>query len=66
MHETGRGEVEVKIAVDLALEHFRDARIRQYVMILAERDAHARLRVEAATPAGERGGVERGEERGER
>jgi hypothetical protein len=42
--ETGRGEAEVRIAVAYALEHFRAARIREFVMVLAERDARRRLR----------------------
>jgi hypothetical protein len=44
MRETGCGEAEAAIAIGRALERFRDARIRQFVMLLAERDARRRLR----------------------
>lgn len=44
VRETGRGKTEVKLAVDVALEHFRGAPIREFVMVLAERDARRRLR----------------------
>jgi hypothetical protein len=43
VRETGRGETEVKLAVDVALEQFRGASIREFVMVLAERDARRRL-----------------------
>jgi hypothetical protein len=42
--ETGCGEAEAAIAVGRALERFRDARIREFVALLAERDARRRLR----------------------
>jgi hypothetical protein len=44
MRETGCGEAEVGIAVGRALERFRDARIREFVGLLAERDARRQLR----------------------
>jgi hypothetical protein len=44
MRETGSSEAEVGFAVGLALERFRGARIREFVMLLAERDARRRLR----------------------
>src|SRR5262245_7137054 len=42
--ETGRADAEVALAVNSALEHFRDAHIRDFVMVLAERDARHHLR----------------------
>jgi hypothetical protein len=42
--ETGCSESEAGCAVGLALERFRGARIRQFVTLLAERDARRRLR----------------------
>ena len=44
LQQTGYGEAEVGIAVGQALEHFRGARIREFVPLLAERDARRRLR----------------------
>jgi hypothetical protein len=43
MLETGASEAEVGFAVGLALERFRGARIREFVTLLAERDARRRL-----------------------
>jgi hypothetical protein len=42
--EMGCGEAAVEVAVSRALERFRDARIRDFVTLLAERDARRRLR----------------------
>jgi hypothetical protein len=44
IQQTVYGEAEVGIAVGRALEHFRGARIREFVPLLAERDARRRLR----------------------
>jgi hypothetical protein len=44
IRETGCTEVEVGLAVRLALERFRGARIQEFVTLLAERDAHRQLR----------------------
>ena len=44
IEQTGYGEAEVEVAVGRALEHFRDARIREFVPLLAERDARRLLR----------------------
>ena len=44
MRETGCTEVEVGLAVRLALERFREARIQEFVTLLAERDARRQLR----------------------
>ena len=44
MRETGCTEVEVGLAVRLALERFRGARIQEFVTLLAERDARRQLR----------------------
>ena len=44
LEQTGYGEAEVGIAVGQALEHFHGARIREFVPLLAERDARCRLR----------------------
>ena len=44
MRETGCTEAEVGFAVGLALERFRGARVREFVTLLAERDARRRLR----------------------
>jgi hypothetical protein len=44
IQQTGYGEVEVGIAVGRALEHFRGARVREFVPLLVERDARRRLR----------------------
>ena len=43
MLETGCGENEAAIAVSRALERFRGARIREFVTLLAERDARRLL-----------------------
>jgi hypothetical protein len=42
--ETGCSESEAGCALGLSLERFRGARIRQFVTLLAERDARRRLR----------------------
>jgi hypothetical protein len=44
LEQTGYGEAEVGVAVGRALEHFRGARIREFVPLLAERDARRLLR----------------------
>ena len=44
MRETGCTEVEVGLTVRLALERFREARIQEFVTLLAERDARRQLR----------------------
>ena len=44
MRETGCTEVEVGLAVRLALGRFREARIQEFVTLLAERDAGRQLR----------------------
>lgn len=44
VRETGCGEAEVRIAVGRALEQFRGAPVREFVMLLAERDARRQLR----------------------
>ena len=44
VRETGCAEVEVGLAVRLALERFRGARIQEFVTLLAERDARRQLR----------------------
>lgn len=44
IEQTGYGEAEVQVAVGRALEHYRGARIREFVPLLAERDARRRLR----------------------
>jgi hypothetical protein len=44
LEQTAYGEAEVGIAVGRALEHFRGARIREFVPLLAERDARRLLR----------------------
>jgi hypothetical protein len=44
VRETGCGESEAALAVDRALEHFRGARIHEFVALLAERDARRQLR----------------------
>ena len=43
MRETDSSEAEVGSAVGLALERFRGAWIREFVTLLAERDARRRL-----------------------
>src|SRR5437764_10008535 len=43
MQETGCGEAEAGLAVGRALERFRNARIREFVTLLAERDARRQL-----------------------
>jgi hypothetical protein len=67
MRETGCGEAEAAIAVDGALEHFRGARIREFVALLAERGARRQLRAWHLDPvrtieseAGRRRGMSRG------
>jgi hypothetical protein len=50
VHETGCGEAEAAIAVGRALERFRDARIREFVALLAERDARRLLRAWSNDP----------------
>jgi hypothetical protein len=44
MRETGCTEVEAGLAVRLALERFRGARIQEFVTLFAERDARRQLR----------------------
>ena len=44
MRETGCTEAEGELAVRLALERFRGARIQEFVALLAERDARRQLR----------------------
>jgi hypothetical protein len=48
--ETRCGEAEVKIAVDRAFERFRGARVREFVTLLAERDARRLLRARHLDP----------------
>ena len=48
--ETGCGEDEAAIAVGRAFERFRDARIREFVALLAERDARRLLRAWSNDP----------------
>jgi hypothetical protein len=50
VRETGCGEAEAAIAVGRALERFRDARIREFVALLAERDARRLLRAWSNDP----------------
>ena len=50
VRETGCGEAEAAIAVGHALERFREARIREFVALLAERDARRLLRAWSNDP----------------
>ena len=50
MRETGCAEREAAIAVGRALERFRGARIREFVALLAERDARRLLRSREVDP----------------
>jgi hypothetical protein len=50
VRETGCVEAEVAIAVGRTLERFRDARIREFVALLVERDARRLLRAWSNDP----------------
>ena len=50
VRQTGCAEAEAAIAVGRALERFRDARIREFVALLVERDARRLLRVWSNDP----------------
>ena len=60
VRDTGCREAQVETAVDRALARFDDARVREFVPLLAERDARRELR--ARTPHGPRGGGRRGQD----
>jgi hypothetical protein len=73
MRETGRGQAEVELAVGRALEQFRGARIREFVPLLAEREARRGLHAwnldptpktepEARLPRGMSGGDRNGQD----
>lgn len=42
--ETGRAGLEVEAAIDRAMSRFDDARVREFVTLLAERQARRELR----------------------
>jgi hypothetical protein len=44
VRDTGRAEAEVGTVVARAVQRFKDARVREFVMLLAERDARRALR----------------------
>jgi hypothetical protein len=50
VRETGCAEPEAAIAVGRAMERFRGARIREFVALLAERDARRLLRAREVDP----------------
>jgi hypothetical protein len=50
VRETGCGEAEAAMAVGRALERFRGARVREFVPLLAERDARRLLRARRLDP----------------
>jgi hypothetical protein len=60
LRDTGCGEAEVRTAVDRALARFVNARVREFVPLLAERDARRELRARA--PCVPRGGGGRGQD----